>query len=331
LQQLYEIKPAAIACDLHPDYLSTQYARKCGLPMQAHQHHAAHVAACMAENELSGPVLGVSWDGTGLGTDNTIWGGEFIRMTRGQWQRVAWLRPFRLPGGEMAVKEPRRSALGVLFELFGGAAFERGELAPLREFSNAELKLLRGMLQRQVNSPITTSAGRLFDAVASLVGLRQQTNYEGQSAMALEWAANFPEHVADDDRGPRTATEVYPFELQDSGNGLVVNWGPMISALLAETRRQLPFGEISGKFHRTLSEIIVAVARRVGEPRVVLTGGCFQNRRLTEGTVARLRAEGFMPYWHQRVPPNDGGIALGQAVMSGYLSAGANDVSGGTR
>jgi hydrogenase maturation protein HypF len=328
-KQLLDIEPQTVACDLHPDYHSSRFAQACGLPRLAFQHHAAHVAACLAENELEGPALGVAWDGTGLGTDRTIWGGEFIRMHRGEWQRVAWLRPFRLPGGDAAVKEPCRTAIGMLYELLGDAAFQRADLAPLNEFSIAEQRLLRSMLERGLNSPLTTSAGRLFDAAAALLDLRQQTNYEGQSAMALEWAA------ARNDResfssNPATrasfAAPHYPILLVASDRpdapGHVADWGPLVHGILADLFKRLPPALIAAKCHRTMAEIIVAVAQQVGEPCVALTGGCFQNRVLMEMVVPRLRAEGFQPCWHQRVPPNDGGIALGQAVMAGWQIAG---------
>jgi hydrogenase maturation protein HypF len=271
------------------------------------QHHVAHVLACMAENELDGPVFGVSWDGTGYGPDGTVWGGEFLRVERTSWQRLAHFRTFPLPGGETAVREPRRAALGLLHALYGDAALEMGALPTLRAFSGNELGVLRSMLNRKLNSPLTSSVGRLFDAVASLVGLRQRTRFEGQAAMELEFAV---ERFETDAR--------YEFEI----TGEIVDWAPMIRAIVADVKAGLVPGEIAARFHNTLAEIIVTVARRVGEPRVALSGGCFQNRCLTERAVLRLREAGFRPYWHQRVPPNDGGIALGQAVAASFATAG---------
>ncbi len=337
-ERLYEARPSVIAHDLHPDYLSTKYAQQRALSRVGVQHHYAHVLACIAENELDGPVLGVSWDGTGYGLDGTIWGGEFLLATPESFTRVAHLRTFRLPGGEHAIKEPRRAALGALYELFGDALFPphpqplspprerarrfgatalsrrcctktsrgaRGEgaekLAPLQSFSEHELKLLHTMLQRSLNSPLTSSAGRLFDAVASIVGLRQISRFEGQAAMELEFALHGIE-----------TQESYEFALSKE----TLDWGPMLLSIVSDVRAGISVGKIAAKFHNTLVEMIVAVARRVGEERVVLTGGCFQNKYLMERAIARLGEEGFRVYWHQRIPPNDGGIALGQIVAA---------------
>jgi hydrogenase maturation protein HypF len=299
--QLYDVQPAAVACDLHPDYHSTRYARQLGRPTIPIQHHHAHVWAAMAENELEGPVLGVAWDGTGYGPDETVWGGEFFRVEGVAAERVAHFRTFRLPGGEAAVREPRRAAVGLLYEWMGERVFEWRELPPWRSFSDSEIRLVRQALQRGVNAPRTSSAGRLFDAVASLLEVRQRTGFEGQAAMELEFAVR-----------PGVG-EAYPIEA-----GPVVDWAPTLAALL-EDRESV--GVAAARFHNALVEAMVQVARRVGEPRVVLTGGCFQNRYLTERAVRRLREEGFRPYWHQRVPPNDGGIALGQVMAAARLMA----------
>ncbi|MBZ0303879.1 MAG: carbamoyltransferase HypF, partial [Anaerolineae bacterium] len=304
LESLYEQTPQVIAHDLHPDYRSTQYAVQAGLPTIAVQHHHAHVLACAAENHVPLPVLGVSWDGTGYGTDGTIWGGEFLHTTDHGFTRMAHLRPFRLPGGEQAVKEPRRSALGLLYEIFGDSVFDRTDLGPLRSFTAGERAALRIMLQKGLNAPITSSAGRLFDAVAALLDVCAVASYEGQAAVALEYA------LAD-----RTATDSYPFELRDS----LVDWEPSIHALLADLDAGMAINIISGKFHQTLVEMIVAVAQYVGEARVVLTGGCFQNLYLAEQTIRRLTHAGFRVYWHRQVPPNDGGIALGQSVAAAQI------------
>ena len=324
LERLYESEPGALAADAHPDYLSTKYALErvsragpaAGLQLVRVQHHVAHVLSCMAENELSPPVLGVSWDGTGYGLDGTVWGGEFFVITETAWERVAHLRCFPLPGGERAVKEPRRAALGLLFEMLGEAALGQAELAPVRAFSRAELASLRTMLARRLNSPLTSSAGRLFDAVASLTGLRQQTRFEGQAAMELEFALD---GIQTDECYPFSIETPRPSATPDSAlptphSALVVDWSPLVGEIIAEVKRGVPAGLISARFHNTLAEIMVAVARRTGQERVVLSGGCFQNRYLTERAVGRLQSEGFRPYWHQRIPPNDGGIALGQVV-----------------
>ncbi len=299
LPRLYEAKPESIACDLHPDYLSTKYAAQLPAPSSQVLHHWAHVASCMAENGLEPPALGVAWDGTGYGTDGTIWGGEFLLANAGSFTRVAHLRQFHLPGGNAAIKEPRRSCLGLLHKIFRNELWERNEL--LTDISKQDLPLLRRMLEKKVNAPLTSSAGRLFDAVASLIGLRQQASFEGQAAMEMEFAVE------------TGVDESYPFSLGD-GSPAVIDWAPAILGILEDRQSGIAAGVIAAKFHNMLAEAIVAVARKIGETRVVLSGGCFQNRYLTERTIDRLRQENFRPYWHQRVPPNDGGIALGQVA-----------------
>lgn len=312
LQKLYDAPAATVASDLHPEYLSTQWAderaARRGWRRVSVQHHIAHVLSCMAENELAPPVLGVSWDGTGLGLDGTIWGGEFFVITDAACERVAHFRPFRLPGGDAAIREPRRSALGVLFELFGASAFEMRHLPPLRNVWNNELATLRSMLQRGVNSPLTSSAGRLFDAVAALAGLRQRTRFEGQAAMELEFA------TGDSETGQAYEIELAP--QAGDGNVLVLDWEPAIRELLRDLDAGVSVCDISAKFHNGLTAAIAAVTGHFGIERVALSGGCFQNRYLTERTVRRLEADEFRPYWHQRVPPNDGGIALGQIAAA---------------
>ncbi|MGH8092208.1 MAG: carbamoyltransferase HypF [Chthoniobacterales bacterium] len=301
LPRLYEAKPAVIAHDLHPDYLSTKHAL--GQPGEhaAVQHHWAHIASCMAENEIDPPLLGVAWDGTGYGVDGTIWGGEFFVVEKDACRRVAHLRTFRLPGGETAMREPRRSALGVLHEILGEELWGRGEL--LDNFTSPELKTLRGMLVGQINSPITSSAGRLFDAVAALSGLRARATFEGQAAMELEFAVN-----------PAVA-ESYPFARRE-GSPQVIDWEPAIHALLEDRRQKTAPGLIAARFHNMLSDAILAVVRHFNKSKVALSGGCFQNRYLIERVTNQLQAAGFQPYWQQRVPPNDGGIALGQVWLA---------------
>lgn len=306
VEGLWEHQPQAVACDLHPDYLSTQTAHRMGLPVVQIQHHYAHILACMAENEVSPPVLGVSWDGTGYGTDSTVWGGEFLLVTDTGYERFAHLRSFRLPGGDRAIKEPRRSALGVLYEIFHEGALDiQGDL-----FSRREGHLLLQMLKQGIHSPITTSAGRLFDAVASLVTKRKIVSFEGQAAMELEFLA----HTVQGD-------ESYPFLFLEEVPH-VLDWSPMVQAILEDIRQGVEPPRIALRFHHTLVEMMVAVAKVVGVERVVLSGGCFQNVYLTERAVRRLSEEDFRPHWHQRVPPHDGGIALGQAVGAGrHLSS----------
>lgn len=315
-QKLYDVQPRDVVCDMHPDYLSTKVAKNVWSNVTEIQHHYAHVASCMAENQLEGEVLGVSWDGSGYGLDGRIWGGEFLLTTQQSFRRVATLRQFRLPGGEKAIKEPRRVALGVLYEIFGADLFDRQDIASLQAFSSADLDIVRQMLAKGLNAPFTSSVGRLFDAVASLIGLRQKLNFEGQAAMEMEFLT-----------ASYSTEESYEFQLSNdhsrhsSGQKMAIpglslpifiEWSPMVKEILSDLKKNNSPGIIATKFHNTLTDIIVRVAKIIGRQRIVLTGGCFQNTYLTERTVVQLVKEGFRPYWHQRVPPNDGGLSLGQ-------------------
>lgn len=309
LKSLYDCKPKHMACDMHPDYASTLYAEKSGAPCVRVQHHYAHVLSCMAENDLQAPLLGVAWDGAGYGPDGTVWGGEFLRIDAMSYVRFAHFRTFPLPGGEQAVREPRRAALGLLYELLGDEVFKRADLAAIQAFSAEELRIVRTMLANNINSPKTSSVGRIFDAVACIAGLRQKCRFEGQAAMELEFA------LEDSDAS-------YPIAVLPPANPdapRTLDWGPMAHALLDDVPLGVVTSTIAAKLHNALVETIVAAAMQANEERVVLTGGCFQNKYLAERAVRRLREAGFRPYWHQRIPPNDGGIALGQVMAAARL------------
>ncbi|MGO8672460.1 MAG: carbamoyltransferase HypF [Capsulimonadaceae bacterium] len=317
LPGLYETTPDIAACDLHPDYKSTRIAERSGLPIERIQHHYAHVLACMAENEIDGPVLGVAWDGTGLGDDGTIWGGEFLVVNGDGYQRVAHLRPFPLPGGDHAVREPRRSALSLLHAVYGAHAEMYRELPSIAAFDETEMRVILQMLNSNLNCPMTSSIGRLFDGVASLIGLRQRVAYEGQAAVLLEYAAqSIADRFGSGAPGLDCSKEKYGLPLRRLTLPHILDWGPVIGAIVADMQQERPVAEIAACFHNALVEAIVEVARRIRVERVVLTGGCFQSRYLTVRTVERLRECGFRPYWHQRIPPNDGGIALGQVIAA---------------
>jgi len=306
-------RPRLVIRDLHPDYATSRTADDFGAPILAVQHHLAHVVACIVENGAEPPGLGVAWDGAGYGLDGTIWGGEFLLVTKSGWRRVAHLRSFPLPGGDTAAREPRRAALGLLYEAFGPDALAMTDLAPLAAFAPHERDALGVMLSRGVNSPRTSSMGRLFDAFAALCGLRQRASYEGQAAAELEWAA-----------ADRAGGRAYPFPLRDPTNtdgACTMDWGEALKAALADLRRGEPAGIVSEAFHNGLAVAIVAMAEHIGERRVVLTGGCFQNARMLETTVGALRAAGFEPLWHRRVPPNDGGLSFGQAAWAAWGEA----------
>jgi len=301
LCRLYSFKPEAVVCDLHPDYASTHWAEKLGLPIIRVQHHQAHVAACAAESRVEGPYIGISWDGTGYGLDGAIWGGEFFHVENAQYDRVAHLRPFNLPGGEAAVRECWRSAASVLFEVSGRT--QPGDIRP--RLSSERSSLLGGadgfdkvryMLEHKINVVPTTSVGRLFDGVASITGLAQLNRFEGQAAMLLE-----------NEIGDLRTEEAYPLQGGD--------WAPLIGDVLRDKNEGVPTPRIAARFHNALVNWILEVAASSGLKQIVLSGGVFQNRYLTERAAVVLESQGFVVHTHRQVPPNDGGIALGQVVM----------------
>jgi hydrogenase maturation protein HypF len=302
LVRFFGARPERVACDLHLDYASTRIAEEIaarwGAPLVRVQHHHAHIAACMAEHSLSGPVLGIAWDGSGLGTDGTLWGGEALVVDGMGFRRVAHLRPFSLPGGERAIREPRRAAAGLLHEAFG---------AGFREHLRADASdgVVAGMLATGFNTPRTSSIGRLFDAIAAVTGVRARAGFEGQAAMELENAAEGIEDEA-----------AYPLPL-GQGEPAVADWEPLVRALLSDLRRGVGKAVLSARFHNALVRLAEAVAGRVGLRRVVLSGGCFQNLRLASGIRRRLSARGFEVYAPRLYPCNDGGLSLGQAFVAG--------------
>jgi hydrogenase maturation protein HypF len=322
-RRLYGVQPEAIAHDLHPDYLSTRWAHETaereGVRLLAVQHHHAHLAACLAENGVEAPALGIVWDGTGYGTDATVWGGEFLLGDARGCERVAHLRPFRLPGGEAAIREPRRVALALLWETLGPEALEDESLPVVSSFSRSERAVLARMLERGIQAPLTTSVGRLFDGVAALLGLSERVTFEGQAAMALEFAAD-PREPGAYAMEVAKASEIEPAEgvvLPGAGSGvLIVNWRPMIGEVLSDLARGVPAGIIAARFHNALALGALTVAQMVREPRVALSGGCFQNRRLTEKITEGLEHLGRVVLLHAQVPPNDGGISLGQIAVA---------------
>lgn len=325
LLHTYQVQPVAIACDAHPDYASTRFAKEFAqrlqIPLIPVQHHYAHILAAIADNNLyqlilkessppslcpSATILGVAWDGTGYGLDGTIWGGEFLAVNSTGFDRIAHLRTFPLPGGDRAAREPRRAALGLLYAAFQDAAFEL-DCPTITAFTPQELKFIQHMLQKGVNCPQTSSIGRLFDAIASLTGLCQSASFEGEAAMYLESALSNWETAAS-----------YPFKLVNNEKGtLVLDFEPTLSAILGEIKE--PVGAIAAKFHNTLVEAISEVAHRMGLQQVVLTGGCFQNRYLLEKAVTRLQNESLRVYLHRQIPSNDGAIAAGQILAAWSL------------
>ena len=313
LPQLYEAQPTLLAEDMHPDYASTQEAARLATELARDgreplrlpvQHHYAHVLSCMAEHGLTGDVLGVAWDGTGFGPDGTVWGGEWLVANQVGYRRVGHLRVFPLPGGDAAVREPRRSALGALYGCLGAACAGVVQASDCGWTGDDVATLVR-MMDAGANCPLTSSAGRLFDAVASLAGVRHVNRFEGQAAMELEWAMRA-------DIGPAE----YNVEIRESDGVYIADWEPMLRRVLEDVGAGVPLAAISRGFHEALVDGIVTMAVAVGIPRVALSGGCFQNRYLAERAESCLRDAGFRPYSHQRVPPNDGGIALGQVYAA---------------
>ena len=297
LKKLFRVDPRAVAYDLHPNYLSTKYALDlAGLPKFGVQHHHAHIAACMAENGLAGEVIGVAFDGTGYGPDGAIWGGEFLVARYSGFERRAHLRYVPLAGGDAAVRQPWRAALG-----YG---------AQIEGLPENRVRVVRRMIESGVNTVPTSSCGRLFDAVAAIIGLRTVVNFEAQAAIELEM-------IAEDGNTAR-----YPFEIE-AGPLWQVDFRPMIACIAREAAEGAPRPSISARFHNTLAQAIVETCRRIrGETtlaRVCLSGGTFQNMRLLALTVPALRAAGFEVFLHAKVPPNDGGIALGQAAIAAEL------------
>ncbi len=308
MRSLYGLEPATIACDGHPDYHSTRVADGMELPASRVPHHLAHVLSVMTEHALTGPVLGVAWDGTGYGEDGTLWGGEFLTVERTAHRRVAHLLPFRLPGGEAAIREPRRTAVGMLHALHGDALWDRHHTA-LAAFSAEERGMLRAMLERGLNASLTSSAGRLFDAVASLLNLCQRASFDGEAAMAVEFAA----------QEAKAVHALPPPVILPENDAMTIDWRPMISALAEAADAGIAVENLAAGFHHWLAAAIVQVAEHAGVVQVVLSGGCFQNALLTELAMTRLQEAGFRVYRALRVPPNDGGLAVGQAAWAARL------------
>ncbi len=316
LESIYDAPIVNVVCDQHPDYASSRFARSLNIKTIEVQHHHAHLASCMAEHDIKEDVLGVCWDGTGYGPDATVWGGEFLKTNGDDYERLAHLNLFTLPGGEVAAKEPRRSALGLLFELCQGRWGEFKDLPCVKEFNESQLTLIKKMIEQKINTPLTSSMGRLFDGVASIIGLCHKASFEGQAAMSLEFKASntlaLPLYCYNITHGPK-------------GKSMIIDWTQMIREIIEDFRQGQESSIISTRFHRTLAEVIVEIARLTGNNKVALTGGCFQNKFLTEVAVDRLRQEGFSPYWQKKVPANDGGISLGQMFVAARR---LKDVSG---
>jgi hydrogenase maturation protein HypF len=314
--RLFDVQPELVAYDLHPEYLSTKYARELeedGLPAVGIQHHHAHVASCLADNERPATerVIGVAFDGTGYGTDGAVWGGEFFEGSLEEgFVRRAHLEYAPLPGGSAAIRQPWRVALARLIGLYGEEETLKLPLGVVREAGERNVRLVSRLVEHGLNTPPTSSAGRLFDAVAVLLGVpgSARTTYEGQAAIELELAA----------RGPMSRG--YPFRLRPQDDGWAIETRGIVAAVVEDLLAGRKAGDVSSRFHRTMAEVVVAGCEKIREhgrtSAVALSGGTFQNRPLVEQVLGLLEARGFAAYRHRRVPTNDGGLALGQAVLA---------------
>jgi hydrogenase maturation protein HypF len=307
-KRIFNIEPTFVAYDLHPEYLSTKYALSLrDIPKLGVQHHHAHIVSCMGDNGIDGEVIGVSFDGTGYGTDGKIWGGEFLLCDFGTFERVAHFEYVPLPGGEKAIKEPWRMAASSLYRIYGDDMMGL-EIDFVKGLDKDKLQILKRMIDKKINSPLTSSAGRLFDAVSALLGVRKEVYYEGQAAIELEMKAS-PEENG-----------IYQFNQREYGNKTEIGVESLIKGIVSDLAGRMGADIISARFHNSVAHIVLNVCLRIRElrsiDRVVLSGGVFQNALLLERTFALLNANNFDVYTHHRVPPNDGGIALGQAIIA---------------
>jgi len=312
LKQILDVQPRALACDMHPDYLSTRYAQaQQDLPVVQVQHHHAHIVSGMAENHLDDRVIGLAFDGTGYGTDGTIWGGEVLLVEKARFERAAHLEPLPMPGGAAAIKAPWRMAVSYLIQAFG-QGFQDLDIAFMATVDPDQTAILTAMIEKGLNAPLTSSMGRLFDGIAALLGLRNSVAFEGQAAMELEMAAD-PD-----------ATGGYDVAWQPS-DCIRIPTAPIVQGVVADLQQGAEAALISRKFHTTLvrlfTDVCIFLKRETALDQVVLSGGSFQNAILTEELIRSLTAAGFNVYSHRLVPPNDGGIALGQALAASAILA----------
>ena len=310
-KKLFEINPEAVVYDLHPDYLSTQYALSLDIPRIGIQHHYAHALSCMAEYNLTSPLVAIIMDGTGYGTDGTIWGCEFLKVDTSTFERLGHLRYIRLPGGERAIREPWRIAAAYL-ERTIGTEWDKFDLPFCRNINHRDWEVLKKSMQLGHNAPLCSSAGRLFDAVSALLGVRSKINYEGQAAIELEQLA-VPE------------THFYSYSIEQKDSSFIVDPDPIFEDVINDIKNHVGTDVISGRFHLTMARIIGDTASKMrdltGYSEIVLSGGVFQNHFLLELAVQILEEKGFKVYINQKVPANDGGISLGQAYY-GVLNYG---------
>ncbi len=339
-KRLFHIEPEVVAHDLHPDYLATRYAQELGehgMKLVPVQHHHAHIASCLADNSLESPVIGVAFDGTGMGADGNIWGGEFLVADYRSYKRVGHLEYLPLPGGAAAIRRPYRTAIGYILALLGenalntviatlnGVKRKQSQLAFLGQISEVEIEIIKHQIEKKINSPLCSSMGRLFDAISALLGVRGEIDYEGQAAVELEMAAHadiFTTRV--DDETMSSNKESYPYYIVEEDGIRVVCLKDLFSAVIEDLQQGTSKGKISVKFHNTVAQMIddvcQSIANETGIRCVALSGGVFQNRLLLRETVSLLESNGFQVFIHKQVPCNDGGISLGQAVIASFAA-----------
>jgi hydrogenase maturation protein HypF len=352
LKRILEVEPQILAYDLHPDYFSTRWARaQEGMERVGVQHHHAHIASCMAENHLDGRVIGFALDGTGYGLDGNVWGGEVLVCDYRGFERLAHLHYIPMPGGAASIVEPRRMAISYLFQHYGRDFWDL-DIPFVRGLDRSRTETLLQMIERGVNSPLTSSTGRLFDAVAAVAGVREQVNYEAQAAIELEAAiekelpivdcrfsisrplSSSPGNSQSDlplvTAPPVTSGDVgYPFAIREESGGWIIDSRPMFQALAQDLREGVPTGVVSHRFHLGFVDVLARTAElvrgRTGLDRVCLSGGSFQNCFLSYHLEKRLAAQGFQVFTHAEVPCGDGGISLGQAVVAAHRNAAKSD------
>jgi len=326
-KRLFHIEPEIVAHDLHPDYLATKYARELGesgIKLIPVQHHHAHIASCLADNGLESPVIGVAFDGTGMGADGNIWGGEFLVADYRNFNRAGHLEYLPLPGGAAAIKRPYRTAIGYILTLLGENALnaviaseaKQSQLASIGQVTEVEVEVIKRQIERKINSPLSSSMGRLFDAISALLGIRGEIDYEGQAAVELEMAAYEDDYAH--------VQESYSYRIVEEDEGIrIVRLGDLLSAVIEDLHQGISKGKISVKFHNTVARMINEMCHLIANETpmvsgVALSGGVFQNRLLLRKTVSLLESSGFQVFTHRQVPCNDGGISLGQAVIANF-------------
>jgi hydrogenase maturation protein HypF len=333
-KRLFHIEPEIIAHDLHPDYLATKYAQELGesgLKLVPVQHHHAHIASCLADNGLESTVIGVAFDGTGMGADGNIWGGEFLVADYRNYERVGHLEYLPLPGGAAAIKRPYRTAIGYILTLLGENVLnavirseaKQSQRASLGQVGEVGIDVIKRQMERRINSPLTSSMGRLFDAISALLGIRGEIDYEGQAAVELEMAA-YSSVIAMGvgNEAMSNAEESYPYCIVADQGIRIVRLRDLAAAVIGDLHQGISKGIISVKFHNTVAQMInemcQLIANETAITQVALSGGVFQNRLLLRKTVSSLERSGFQVLTHRQVPCNDGGISLGQAVIANF-------------